>query len=215
VLVFEVSRVESHEMRGFSLPENVLPVIVLNGGESHAARSFSLMHEFAHLLLRKGGLCDLVESEENTQDARIEAFCNAVAGATLVPANRLAASVSVGARDWERDELEALADQFGTSKEVVLRRLLSMGRTSFVHYRRMREQFLEDRQLQESRPPSSGGPNPAVLTVRNLGRPFVRLVLEAYANERIALSSVSDYLGIKLRHLSRISSLMEKGETVE
>jgi hypothetical protein len=46
------------------------------------------------------------------------------------------------------------------------------------------------------------------MAVRNLGRPFVRLVLDAYAQDRIALATASDYLGVKIRHLSRIESLV-------
>ena len=34
------------------------------------------------------------------------------------------------------------------------------------------------------------------------------LVLDAYANERIGLSTVSDYLGVKLKHLPKIRGMV-------
>jgi Zn-dependent peptidase ImmA (M78 family) len=57
VLVFQATRVDVKEMRGFSLVDVRLPVILLNGGDAHAGRTFSLLHELCHLIARDGGLC--------------------------------------------------------------------------------------------------------------------------------------------------------------
>ena len=212
VLVFETSRITSEEMRGVSLPADVLPIIILNGGEAHAGRLFTLLHEFTHLLLRQGGVCDLAPVDNETPDARIEAFCNAVAGNALVPADALLAELPhQHSHDWGMDELEALSSQFSVSREAVLRRLLTLGRTTPAHYDAMRVRFQEEtRRLSEGRKKkeSAGGPPPSVMAVRNLGRPYIRLVLSAYSRERIDLSSVSDYLGVKLKHLRRIETLV-------
>ena len=62
-------------------------------GDANAGRVFTLLHEFTHLLLRQGGVCDLVQTAENTPDSRLEAFCNAVAGAALVPVRALLAAI--------------------------------------------------------------------------------------------------------------------------
>lgn len=214
VLVFETSRITSEEMRGVSLPADVLPIIILNGGEAHAGRLFTLLHEFTHLLLRQGGVCDLAPVDNETPDARIEAFCNAVAGNVLVPVDALLAELPhQRSHAWDMGELEALASRFSVSREVVLRRLLVLGRTTTAHYEAMRVRFQEEsRRLSEERKnrkkESAGGPPPSVMAVRNLGRPYIRLVLSAYSHERIDLSTVSDYLGVKLKHLRRIESLV-------
>ncbi len=212
VLVFETSRITSEEMRGVSLPADVLPIIILNGGEAHAGRLFTLLHEFTHLLLRQGGVCDLAPVDDGSPDARIEAFCNAVAGNVLVPADALLAELPhQHSHPWDMNELEALSSRFSVSREVVLRRLLVLGRTTPAHYEAMRVRFQEEnRRLSEGRKnkKSAGGPPPSVMAVRNLGRPYIRLVLSAYSRERIDLSSVSDYLGVKLKHLRRIESLV-------
>jgi Zn-dependent peptidase ImmA (M78 family)/transcriptional regulator with XRE-family HTH domain len=211
VLVFETSRIPLEEMRGVSLPADVLPVIIVNGGDAHAGRIFTLLHEFTHLLLRQGGVCDMVSRDENTPDARIEAFCNAVAGNVLVPADALLGTLSrQGVQAWTMGELEDLAKQFSVSRYVILRRLLTLGRASQAHYRTISAQLDEEQRQANQRPreESSGGPPPSVMAVRNLGRPFVRLVLDAYAQDRIALATASDYLGVKVRHLRRIESLV-------
>ena len=212
VLVFEASRIPMEEMRGVSLWNETLPVILLNGADSHTGRAFTLLHEFTHLLLRQGGICDLAQAEFESQDARIEVFCNAVAGATLVPHEVLQQLLDGDhGAEWSLDELDELARHFKVSKEVVLRRLLILGRTTDGHYRRMRQVFVEEyrRIREESR--GGGGPSPAVMAVRNLGRPFVGLVLSAYHDNVIGLATVSDYLGLKIKHLPRVESLVIRG----
>ena len=49
------------------------------------------------------------------------------------------------------------------------------------------------------------------MAVRNLGRPFVGLVLSAYHDNMIGLATVSDYLGLKIKHLPRVESLLMRG----
>jgi len=58
VLVFQTGDVSLDEMRGFSLNERVLPVIVLNAKDSQRGRVFTMMHELVHVALSRGGVCD-------------------------------------------------------------------------------------------------------------------------------------------------------------
>jgi Zn-dependent peptidase ImmA (M78 family) len=216
-LVFETSRITSEEMRGVSLPADVLPIIILNGGEAHAGRLFTLLHEFTHLLLRQGGVCDLAPVDDGSPDARIEAFCNAVAGNVLVPADALLAELPHQRNHaWDMAELEILASRFSVSRIVILRRLLTLRRTMEAHYRIMDQRLQEEnrRLAERKKKESAGGPPPSVMAVRNLGRPYIKLVLTAYSRERIDLSTVSDYLGVKIRHLPRIESLVYGREAV-
>lgn len=215
VLVFEASRIPLEEMRGVSLWGDALPVILLNGGDSHTGRAFTLIHEFTHLLLRQGGICDLAPAEFDSQTARIEVFCNAVAGATLVPHETLLKLLEGDHTDeWALDQLEELASHFRVSKEVVLRRLLVLGKTTDAHYRLMRRKFIEEYRRLREEGRSNGGPAPAVMAVRNLGKPYVRLVLSAYHDNKIGLATVSDYLGLKLKHLTRVEHLVRGGAEV-
>ncbi len=207
VLVFQATGVDVAEMRGFSVSDHPFPVIVLNVRDAPNGRVFTLLHEFCHLLLRRGGLCDLRDSAlRPPEDDRVEVFCNAVAAETLVPAAALLLSPVVQAHGkeltWADDELRRIAREFSVSQEVVLRRLLDSGRTTDAFYRAMRHQFLE--MYEEQRAAGGGYSPPDVKAVSHAGPTFVRMVLDSYYRERITSRDVSDYLGVKLKHLGKI-----------
>jgi len=207
VLVFQVSGVDVSEMRGFSIADDPLPAIVLNVRDAPNGRVFTLLHEFTHLLLRRGGLCDLADQGARPpEDDRIEVFCNAVAAEVLVPSAALLLTNTVQNHDsspeWTPEELGRLAREFSVSREVILRRLLAARRTTTTFYRTMRQQFLEE--YEERRKSQSGFAPPDVTAVSHAGVAFTRMVLDSYYRERITSRDVSDYLGVKLKHLPNI-----------
>jgi hypothetical protein len=53
-----------------------------------------------------------------------------------------------------------------------------------------------------------GGPPPPRKCIQENGVPFVSLVLESYAKEKITYSDVADYLGIRLKHLPKVERLV-------
>jgi len=100
-----------------------------------------------------------------------ERFCNAVAAAALMPSDWLLREhlvVQKGAqKSWRDDELEALAARFGVSQEAVLRRLLTLGRTTQAFYDSRRSVFqkLYD-DLDEKKETSDGGPKYHLVVLR-------------------------------------------------
>jgi len=217
VLVFQTSDVPLEEMRGFSLNERRLPVILLNAKDAPRGRVFTLMHEFTHLVLSQGGVCDPLRPGRHarTDDERIEVYCNRVAGAILVPRDALLAHPVVaplrGPREWSDEALQRLAEQFAVSREVVLRRLLILGRTTDAFYERKRAQYLAQYQALATRAREREGFAPLFrVVVRDNGRRYTRLVLEALDRERITLADVSEYLGVRLKHLGDIAGAVER-----
>ncbi len=209
VLVFQTERVPLDEMRGMSIGDSAQLVIVLNGQDSLNGKMFSLTHEFVHLLLHNGGICDL---DEHGDTAKIEAFCNHVAGAVLVPASSLTRETLVvqhTSGDWSNDELNALANRYKVSTETLLRRLVLIGRASKAFYEAKRKEFLalyaEQRRLEREAMKDSGG-HPAYyrLLIRANGIRYTRLVLSAYYDSTISASELSDLLGMRLKHLASI-----------
>lgn len=84
VLVFQFSGVEMEEARGFSIADQPLPVVAVNIKDSPRGRVFSMLHELAHVALRRGGLCDFSTDAALPPESRsIEVFCNHVAGAVI------------------------------------------------------------------------------------------------------------------------------------
>lgn len=206
VLVFQASKIRLKEMRGFSISDKPLPVIVINVSDSYTARIFSMMHEFVHILLKKGGLCDLKEKQLSYDERRIEIFCNHVAGAVLVSEAQLREEKIVinkgQKKEWDDAEIKSLANKFSVSHEVILRRLLITGYTTNDFYQEKRKYY---QQIIGKKPEKKGGfAPPDILAVSSAGKHFIRLVLSSYYNNKITSSDVSDYLGVRLKHLSNI-----------
>jgi Zn-dependent peptidase ImmA (M78 family) len=205
VLIFQFSGIDVSLVRGFSIPDLPLPAISINGGDSPRARVFTLLHEICHLALGTGGVCDLHES--NTF-ADAEVFSNAAAAQALVPADSILqqsmVSSSSVSKEWDDFELQDLADEYHVSREVILRRLLSLGKASPAFYRLKRQEWQEE-YAKLSKKKDGGFFRYHKKVVRNNGLAFTSLVLDAYNQQAISAIDVSRYLGdIRLNHLPAI-----------
>lgn len=208
VLVFQMSGIPSSEVRSFALAETVLPVIAVNRGETPNARIFSLLHEVCHLMLRQSSICDFEEQGYRAAlDECTEEFCNGVAAEALVPRRYflnepILLRASRGIIEWSEKDIQALANIYCVSREVIVRRLLTLGRASEAFYRHKRMEYLAEYRLykekQESFPENYGRKCASILGT------FARLVIQSYYRDLITLSDVSGYLGIKLRHLPEL-----------
>lgn len=208
VLVLQMTDVDPADARGFSISDMPLPAVVANIKDAPRGRTFTLIHELTHVILRQGGLCDLDDIASRPVDRlNVERFCNRVAGAVLIPRDALLSQTAVRdhGRDpaWSDQELRSLAQQFGASREAVLRRLLDLGRTDEDYYRERREGFLAEYEEARRRRQAGFAP-PHQIALASAGPAFSGLVLSSYAHGHITASDVSDYLGIRLKHLSRI-----------
>ncbi|WP_313999881.1 XRE family transcriptional regulator [uncultured Paenibacillus sp.] len=214
VLVFHINHVEVEQSRGFSIGEHPYPVVAINGKDSPRGRIFTLFHELTHIILHNSGVCNLRDNYENPHH-NVEYFCNQVAGEFLVPNTELLQQdvVIENKGNWEWDEwrLSTLANRFMVSQEVILRRLLSLKRTTEQFYNQKREEYLEvyRRQGEEN----SGGFIPYHRRVlRTNGRAYTNLVLNAYYNDSITSRDLSNFLGgIKLDHIVKIEQEIGRG----
>jgi Zn-dependent peptidase ImmA (M78 family) len=215
-LVFQSSKVSSEEASGFAQWYNDLPFIVVNGKDQHARRMYSLLHELVHLTLRQSGVSDLSQDDQsNAAHSKIEAFCNFVAGAVLVPREHLLRHEVVfargrGSHDWSDAEVKEIATTFSVSREVIVRRLLILGRTSAPYYARKRAQYAQEYRdsVERAKLSNLGKSIPRNMpreTISALGRTLVRKVIENYYQDRMTLSDVSGTLGVKVRHISAIA----------
>lgn len=210
ILVFQARDVEVSEARGFSLAASPLPVLVANIKDAPRARVFTLLHELVHLMLGEEGLCDLSEhASVPPEERRVEIFCNHAAAAILMPRTALLGETLVRQHGpspvWQEAELRGLARRYQVSQEAMLRRLLTLGRTTQAFYQRKREEFLETyRGRDDEREGEGGFAPPHRLAIATAGPGFVRLVLESYYNEQITSSDLSDFLGVRLKHMPRI-----------
>jgi Zn-dependent peptidase ImmA (M78 family)/transcriptional regulator with XRE-family HTH domain len=214
VLVFQTGDIALEEMRGFTLAERRLPVIVLNAKDAPEGRIFTLMHELTHLMLGQDGVCDPLQvgRHEQSPDERVEVYCNRVAGAILVPRDVLLAHPRLarvgGPRDWSDEDIQELADHFAVSREAIVRRLVIVGRATEAFYDRKRAAYLVQYRTRAAKAREGFAP-PFRVILRDNGRQYTRLVLDALDREQITLADVSDYLGVRIKHLEKIAGAVE------
>ncbi|MTJ81122.1 MAG: ImmA/IrrE family metallo-endopeptidase [Telmatospirillum sp.] len=218
VLVFQATQVSSEDASGFAIAESRLPVIVINRKDPPTRRTFSLLHEFTHLMLRVSGVSDLeADAIRPPEDQAIEVFCNQVAAAALMPRSWLLTDsriINQGIRstNWSDPEISDLARMFGVSREAVVRRLLTFDRTTETFYRAKRSQYAAERALREQRQREKAADseirrNMPQETLSNFGRPLVHMILGNYYQDRLSLSEVAGYLGIKTKHIPKLENL--------
>lgn len=203
-------RVLTTEMRGFSLYFDELPVIVVNGADFPRGRLFTLLHEYAHLLLHSEGLCELVtDTRPTTPDARLEARCNALAAAMLMPPRAVAASPAAGAGQdpagWDYKTLAGTAAPFGVSAEAFLRRLTTLGHVTTAAYEQRREEFLAAYEVEESRAKPPGG-NFYWNKARDLGKGYVRRVADARTRRVIDSYTAATFLDVKVGQIDQLAA---------
>jgi Zn-dependent peptidase ImmA (M78 family)/DNA-binding XRE family transcriptional regulator len=210
ILVFQSSGISLADMRGHSFFDNEYPYIIINPKDAPNARIFSLFHEYCHLLLRSGGICDMYESEYGDINiSRFEVFCNQFAAAFLVPEDELLEEPIVKSNhdpdQWSDDSIRKLANKYKVSREVIIRRLAGLDRATLSFYKKKRQQFIEEIRQKKSSDKDIIVPQYRQALSRN-GEMYTTLVIDSFKNRKINISDVADYLGIRLKHLPKIES---------
>src|SRR4051794_963814 len=215
VLVFQTTRFSTEEASGFAISGDRLPVIAVNRKDVLTRRTFSLLHELAHLMVHVSGVSDLeTDAARPPEDQRIEVFCNHVAAAALIPKNALLSEPRVrtqgtASTSWSDSEISDLARQFNVSREALLRRLLTFHMTTDDFYRQKRGQYIAEYLASKERKKDQQADNEMrrnmpVETVGTFGRPLVRMLLDTYYTDRMTLSELSGYLGLKVQHIPKL-----------
>jgi len=200
ILVFQISITMNKEIRGFSLIDEEVPVIVLRRSDEPSAKIFTLFHELAHLLLREGGICDLEES-----DISHEKFCNHFAGAFLVPKDKLLnhsiVKVNAKVREWPESFLKDIAQDFKVSQEVILRRLWISGLTTKNYYLKKHREWKSEYKEPFGRRDEK---TEIKICLQERGKKYTSMVFDAYERKKIDEMSVADYLGVTSDKISKV-----------
>lgn len=215
------------EMRGFSISEEPFPAIVLNGYDRPRGRIFTLIHELTHVLMRSGAVCNLLDQPNRKSDAaRIETFCNRIAGAVLLPqAEMVEEAFDAGVEapiSWSDVTLSHLANRYHVSREAVLRRMVTLDYATLDYYfrklfqynqiyeeEREQERLERERRKREGLPPKKR-PDTLVIRLRNLGRRYTNGVARAYGSRYIDAAELSEYLDTKIEHVPPLVALLDR-----
>lgn len=187
---------------GFTVYDSLCPVIFIKK-QWESQQSFTLMHELGHVLRHKTSTID--DETDFQSHAGREREANAFAGQLLVPDSFLRF-----VRDNERPDdvadydtwLSSHRRAWGISTEVILRRLLDVGRLN-------QKQYNAYRSWRKSRTKPTDDKGNRAYRHREpkhvFGDTFVLTVLEALNARYVTLAKASTYLdSLKLQDLHRL-----------
>lgn len=195
---------------GFCLHEDQFPIIYLNSSMAKSRQIFTLFHELAHLLRRKGGVDMRTTPQLQGDYEEEEVFCNAFAGAFLVPDESF---WRYAKKKPEDHEIEKLAKRYKVSREVILRKFYDREFISKIKYEEELEKYKwEWRASQlEKEQRKSGGPNYFVKIYTYLGQKYLEVAFRQYHQRKINDRELADYLGVKTKSLEKLESYVLKG----
>ncbi|WP_089173377.1 XRE family transcriptional regulator [Bosea sp. AS-1] len=223
VFVLLVGNLGSHQtnvsesiFRGFAIADEIAPFIIINDQDAKAARSFTLIHELVHIFVGSTGVSGSPSAvEPETPAARVERFCNDVAGEFLLPTGELPAigQITEGA---EREVIRMVAESWNVSEPMVAYRFQRTGRITEAKYRELvalyaaRWRQVRERAREQNRE-AEGGPNYYVVRKHRLGRALLGLVGRTLRDEALTHTKAAKMLGVKP---SSVEPLLRTSERV-
>lgn len=211
ILVFQ-DAMDIDTVRGIALTEDEPYTILVNSRDTDEAKSFTLLHEYGHVLLRRGGICrEMSTGSHLTRDQKIEAWCNRFAASVLMPRGPYMEEL-MRLEDGRMDAhtaVEELAKKFKTSRyAAAIRAVDILGRTRGREYKNlvgaMANKFASRAPTKTKNGEKRGFASPVDLSVSRLGQKFVRLTLESYEKKAITSSDLIEYLKTDLKHLDKL-----------
>ena len=202
------------EVRGFSLMDKEFPVIVINSSDRPNGKIFTLFHELCHILFNTGGVFgDTYSQEFKKNPNQIEVFCNQFASDVLLPGSELIAEErvleNVNNKEWTEEALQEIAEKYKVSKEVVLRKLLDLGKTSQSYYNRLRSKWNEkyEKDKTANKKKQSGG-NYHATNLSHLGKNYVTQILATFHSGKLTPLQVADFLNIRVNRIKDYEKLV-------
>lgn len=199
------STIPSSVFRGFAIADDVAPFVVINAKEAKPSRSFTLMHELAHIWLGTTGVSGQASSETPvTQTAKIERYCNDVAGEFLLPSAYFRKDMPEFHPDDSKGAeavVDSIAYKWSVSGPMVAYQLYRTGSLSGGAYGRLRGVYAARWQAalknQKEKMKDSDGPNPHVVKSYNLGNAFMGVVYRTVRDNALTYTKAANLLGAK------------------
>jgi len=202
------------EARGFSLwhPE-LIPMIVVSRNEAPVAQIFTLFHELGHILLRSDAMC--LKKEDESLLGTIEAWCNRVSAANLVPESDLKNHLLLKygqniVREWDLDDLYNIASTYRVSRHAIAIRLEQIGCASKGYYNRVKGFLDPDDYAKPKVQPKEKEEfkrNIPQERLAEVGYTAITTILDACRNSALSTIEAADLLRIRPSKFSKLLSL--------
>jgi Zn-dependent peptidase ImmA (M78 family) len=187
---------------GFCLPDGAFPVIVINNKAHFTRQTFTLFHELAHALFSTGGITksddDLLQYLRG-QSLAIETACNRFAHEILVPEDDFARRFSGGELDDE--VIGELADRYGVSREVILRRLVDKGFVKSADYGRWAARWASG-----GRTTRGAGGNYYATKGVYLSKQFAEVAFSRFYSGALSIEDLAEHLHVKARNIPSLEA---------
>ena len=195
------STIPASVFRGFAIANRVSPFIVINAKDARPARVFTLIHELAHVFLGQTGVSGAVSNEKpKTEEARVERFCNDIAGEFLLPSQCFRQGVAAydgDDADAVRTAVRKIADRWSVSEPMVAYRLNRIGDLGDSSYRTLRAEYDARWQakLARDRDVEGRGPSPRVIKQFYLGNALMGVVYRYVRGNALSHTKAAALLG--------------------
>lgn len=194
---------------GFCLYDTQYPVIYINNSMSYSRQIFTLFHELCHILIKTSGIDKANDDFLNKlakEKRRLEIICNKFAGEFLVPTEDILKQI----KNMELDEknIEKLAKIYSVSRDVVLRKLLDVGKISKELYE---EKHIEYSKEIYRNPINNGGGNYYNSKKSYLGENYITDVCRNYYSGKINIYETAKYLNVKVEAIPQLGVMIREG----
>lgn len=212
ILVFQDS-MDIGTVRGIAFTGAMPRAILVNSRDTDEAKSFTLLHEYGHVLLRRGGVCMERAGPwpARTRDQKAEVWCNRFAASVLMPRGMFVDELErlEGRRLDARATVEDIAKRFRTSRYAAAIRAADVlgtarGRAYAEMAGALANKFASKVAEKDVDGKKRGFASPVDRSISRLGRKFVRLTLESYDKKTINGREFIEYLRTDLKHLGKL-----------
>ena len=197
------SNISEKVFRGFAIADDLAPFIVINDQDARTARSFTLAHELVHLFVGATGVSATPTTETpRTRLARVERFCNDVAGELLLPTASLQNIGALASVQLASGVIAELAENRNLSEPMVAYRLQRMGRIDEGVYAELNAMYAarwrdQRQRARERARESDSGPSYYVVRKHRLGNALLSLVGRTLRENQLTHTTAARMLGVK------------------
>jgi len=198
------TNISTEIFRGFAIVDDLAPFIVINDQDAHTAWVFTLIHELVHLFIGKAGISGPPPTLKIpiTSTARIERFCNDVAGELLLPVASLQRVNAFTTMQQALEAIDGIAQKLNLSEPMIAYKLFRMSRLGEDIYSELKAYYASrwrkhKESTQEQRQGSSGGPSYYVVRGHRLSTALLKLVGRTLRENQLTHTTAARMLGVK------------------